>query len=205
MTSSPIDDYIRATRDQYTREAITDQLLASGHERAAIEAAWDTATAGDAVPGHAAGMEGREIDSAARVAVGLLAGIGALLTVLSLLGYGGMGVIGWSLAITLLVVSPVAWFWRRRPLGPVALGMFLLLLPEVVLIGLVGASYLGRPGPVIWIALYLIGGGLLVWQAFRWRAPRSAWGWVLGVLGTAVLVLLVAGGTCLVSIPFMQA
>ncbi|MDQ2935831.1 MAG: hypothetical protein M3R49_12820 [Chloroflexota bacterium] len=42
-----IADYIRAHRDRYTREAITQQLIAAGYEPAAVEATWD-ALRGDA-------------------------------------------------------------------------------------------------------------------------------------------------------------
>lgn len=38
--SDRIEDYIIANRDDYPRGAITDQLLAAGHDRAAIKAAW---------------------------------------------------------------------------------------------------------------------------------------------------------------------
>jgi len=39
--SDTIRDYIRANRDRYTREAITAQLAAGGHDPDDIEAAWD--------------------------------------------------------------------------------------------------------------------------------------------------------------------
>jgi hypothetical protein len=39
-----IDEYIRTNRDRYTREAITQQLMDAGHERDAIDAAWDRLT-----------------------------------------------------------------------------------------------------------------------------------------------------------------
>jgi hypothetical protein len=38
--SDPIEDYIRANRDHYPREALTEQMVAAGHDRAAIDAAW---------------------------------------------------------------------------------------------------------------------------------------------------------------------
>ena len=38
--SDPIEDYIRAHREKYPREALTAGLVAGGHDRAAIEAAW---------------------------------------------------------------------------------------------------------------------------------------------------------------------
>lgn len=38
-----IDEYIRQNRDRYTREAIRDQLIAAGHDPAAIDKALDEA------------------------------------------------------------------------------------------------------------------------------------------------------------------
>jgi hypothetical protein len=35
-----IEEYIRANRQRYTRDAVTEQLRASGHDSAEIEAAW---------------------------------------------------------------------------------------------------------------------------------------------------------------------
>lgn len=39
-----IRDYIAANRDRYTRETITRQLIAAGHDRALINAAWEGQT-----------------------------------------------------------------------------------------------------------------------------------------------------------------
>jgi hypothetical protein len=38
--NDPIRSYIRANREKYTEEAVRDQLLAAGHDRAAIDEAW---------------------------------------------------------------------------------------------------------------------------------------------------------------------
>lgn len=42
--ADPIRDFIAANRDRYTREAITDQLVAAGHDRALIDQAWEAQT-----------------------------------------------------------------------------------------------------------------------------------------------------------------
>jgi hypothetical protein len=42
--ADPIRDFIAANRDRYTREAITDQLVAAGHDRALIDEAWEAHT-----------------------------------------------------------------------------------------------------------------------------------------------------------------
>lgn len=45
-----INDYIKANRDKYTREAIRDQLIAAGHDPAAIDEALQADTAAEAAP-----------------------------------------------------------------------------------------------------------------------------------------------------------
>ncbi len=46
-----IDDYIRENRARYTREAITAELLQSGHDQAAIDAAWERLGGSTSQPG----------------------------------------------------------------------------------------------------------------------------------------------------------
>jgi hypothetical protein len=48
--SDPIEDYIRANRETYSRETLTAQMVASGHDRTAIEAAWARADQSQAGP-----------------------------------------------------------------------------------------------------------------------------------------------------------
>lgn len=49
--SDPIDDYIQTHRDRYPRAAITDQLVAAGHDPTAIETAWNRIENWRAQPG----------------------------------------------------------------------------------------------------------------------------------------------------------
>ena len=51
----PITDYIRANLGRYTREAIRAQLIATGHDAAQIDAAWEleVGRARQAAPGNA--------------------------------------------------------------------------------------------------------------------------------------------------------
>lgn len=71
-----MDDYIRANRDRYTREATTRQLEAAGHDPAEIAAAWERLDAGPMTAGRASGAA---TATGARVAAALLAGFGVLL------------------------------------------------------------------------------------------------------------------------------
>jgi len=41
-----LDDYLRANRDRFTREALTKTLVDAGHDPAAIEAAWSRVGSG---------------------------------------------------------------------------------------------------------------------------------------------------------------
>jgi len=45
-----IDDYIWENRERYTREAIREQLVAAGHDPAAVDAAWDRVAGEPAAP-----------------------------------------------------------------------------------------------------------------------------------------------------------
>jgi hypothetical protein len=44
-----LDEYLRANRDQFTREALTRRLVEQGHDPADVEAAWARIKGGDAV------------------------------------------------------------------------------------------------------------------------------------------------------------
>ena len=49
-SNDPIRDFIEANWVRYTRETITQQLLAAGHDRKLIDEAWEGLVAADAVP-----------------------------------------------------------------------------------------------------------------------------------------------------------
>ena len=77
-----LDDYLRANRDAYTRDALTQRLVDAGHDPAAVEEAWSRIGAGPisqwtASEGSVEAPRGQ-------------AGIGtAFLTIAVFLGYGG--------------------------------------------------------------------------------------------------------------------
>ena len=56
-----LDDYLRANRDAFTREALTRRLVDEGHDPAEVEAAWTRIKVGDAIdrPGPSSPDEGR--------------------------------------------------------------------------------------------------------------------------------------------------
>jgi hypothetical protein len=197
-----IVDFIQQNRQRYTRDSITKQLLDAGYSPEAIDATWDRLASEwprlEQQPkqdtGHGVGKF-----------VWLAPLAGALIVVLSLVGYTGVSALVWWLAIVLLVVVPAAWLSRHRPLAATAVSAYLLLLVPVGLLSLLGAAFSNRPGAFIWLGLFAVLGGLIVWQSYRWDVPSSAAAWVGGIAGVIALFLVVAGATCLASIPFIQA
>jgi hypothetical protein len=195
-----IADYVRQNRQRYTREAISDQLREAGYSREAVDATWDRLASEEPEPkpkqeaGHSMGKF-----------VWLAPVAGGLIVVLSLIGYAGVSALVWWVAIVLLVVVPAAWLSRHRPLAATAVSVYVLLLVPVGFLSLLGAAFSNRPGAFIWLGLFAALGALLVWQSYRWEVPQSAAAWVGGVAGVTALFLVVAGATCLASIPFIQA
>jgi hypothetical protein len=136
-----IEDYIRANRQRYTREAVTEQLRAAGHDSAEIEAAWAL------------------VEGATPSAPPATAGAGTMLLVLLLgLGYGlaivaaGFAAFAGGAVTVLMVVYIVAMLaggiWsigrvRRAPsLGEGASAIALAAgVSVVVFIGLSGTCF----------------------------------------------------------------
>ncbi|HEX7196630.1 MAG TPA: hypothetical protein VF364_07320, partial [Candidatus Limnocylindria bacterium] len=101
-----IADFIRANRRTYTREAITQQLLDAGHERAAIDATWAMLDAPDPDQTAGEGFWGRFFL--------MLAGINLAVLLLVGLGTGALfaaeriGLLG-VLAVALAIGALIAW------------------------------------------------------------------------------------------------
>jgi uncharacterized membrane protein HdeD (DUF308 family) len=104
----------------------------------------------------------------------------------------------------LLLGAPATWFWPHRALGVLALLAYLAALLFVGMLSLIGAAYTGKAVFLLWTLLYFVAGAWVVRLAFRWQAPASPLRWVGAVIGVIALVLLVAGGTCLASVPFLN-
>ena len=144
-----IDEYIRANRGRYTREAITQQLCTAGHDPADVEAAWVRVAEAP-----------REAPARQEAGVGT-----TLLAVLLALGYGAAILLAlWATqsggAVTVLMVAYIAamigggiWSIRRvlraPSLGEGASGIALAAgISVVVFIGLSGACF-ALLGPAI--------------------------------------------------------
>ena len=117
-----IEEYIRANRRTYTREAIRQQLIDAGHDPAAIDATWEMLHAPDP---DEAGVAGEGFWSrffpfliGLNVAVLLLVGLGTGM----LTGLGqGVGVLLLVLAVALAIGALIAWAIVAA-IGPEKLG-----------------------------------------------------------------------------------
>ena len=99
--------YLREYRERYTREALTNQLIAQGHDPAAVEAAWARLTAEDAGGWSAAP---RPSDTGG----GTIAGV----VIMSLLIVGTYGL---AIALTLLLVGAGSYAGTDMPAYPIAI------------------------------------------------------------------------------------
>jgi hypothetical protein len=90
-----LDDYLRANRDQFTREALTRRLVDEGHDPADVEAAWariETDPMGESAPGVVAGHRATGTAGIGTWALVLLAVLvygGAIVAAVFTISYGG--------------------------------------------------------------------------------------------------------------------
>ena len=140
MPDDTIVQYILANRERYTREALREQLVAAGHDEAAIDAGFRAA---DAIA-RAAGRLDLRPRAAVIAAVGY--GVGWLLFGLYLsAGSGSSGVsgalalyLGLGLLISLAVISVSGGLRRADPTSVVTALAAGLVIPLVILVGLIG-------------------------------------------------------------------
>jgi hypothetical protein len=130
-----IADYINANRARYTREAITAQLEQAGHDRAAIDAAWNE------IAEESAQGEGRNLGLYVWIVYWLGGAAIAAITVVAAIdsaggfGFTGFG-IGWLVAYLALTYLPARGLARARPTGVAGLLAVVVVAPLlVVLIG----------------------------------------------------------------------
>jgi len=130
--NDPIHDYIRANRDRYTKEAIRDQLLAAGHEQAAIDEAWQQIVA-EATP---ARPEGSNLSLYVWILYWLGAGIIAAFIVIGFVGGGGFVsfFVGWLVAYLVLTYLPARAMARARPTGTGGVLAVIVGVPLLVLL-----------------------------------------------------------------------
>lgn len=132
-----IADYIRANRGQYTREAITQQLVDAGHDRGAVEAAWTRLE--DEEP--LAGAGGRNLARYVWILYWLGAGIIVVITLIATVGSGGGGGLGflgfglgWLVAYLLLTYLPARAMAGARPTGTGGMLAVIVGVPLVVVV-----------------------------------------------------------------------
>lgn len=152
-----IDDYLRANRDAYTREALSRRLIESGHDPATVEEAWarvegDGAGASPPLPGRRPGIGTVLLIIAVVVGYGYVGAIGVLGIAFSASGLGG-GPIGplVTIEIPVYVVAMLAGLfvavrriWRSPTLGRGASaigGAFVAAI--ALLVGISGACVVG--------------------------------------------------------------
>jgi hypothetical protein len=149
--NDPIRSYIRANREKYTEEAIRDQLLAAGHDRAAIDEAWglEVDPAGK-VPGATA----RKVRTGWAIVIYVYGVLALLYSAVT--GFTQVGSSGRIFVLLFLVIFAVAgyfavrWIARWRPLT--GFGQLLVAIFVVPLIfGLVafGSCVVALPGLAI--------------------------------------------------------
>ena len=103
-----IADYIRENRKRYTREAITKQLVAAGHDPGEIERTWMTLDTPDADDVSGEGFWGRFAVIVIGINVGVFLLVGLLTGMLQNLA-GGSSVILVILAVALVIGALIAW------------------------------------------------------------------------------------------------
>jgi hypothetical protein len=129
-----IADYINANRARYTREAITAQLEQAGHDREAIDAAWNEV----AKVGSAEG-EGRNLGLYVWIVYWLGGSAIAAITIFAAIGSGGgsgftaFG-IGWLVAYLALTYLPARALARARPTGMAGFLAVVVVSPLVVVL-----------------------------------------------------------------------
>ena len=137
-----IEEYIRANRRRYTREAITKQLEEAGHERAAIDATWAALEARDPDDVAGEGFWGRF----------LLILLGINLAVLALVGFGTgaffsperivfIGVLAVALAFGALIAWGLVALTGPTKLGRTTATVIGVAIPLIFALLLGGACY----------------------------------------------------------------
>jgi hypothetical protein len=110
-----LDDYLRANRDAFTREALTRRLVDEGHDPAAVEAAWarlDVADDGRPHPGPPIGRPG--------IGTFLLMG-------LAVVGYGYVGSFG-VFGILFLAYYPSSASGGSNPIGTILIAVYIVAM-----------------------------------------------------------------------------
>ena len=130
---SAIEDYIRAHRERYTREGITDRLMAAGHRREDIAEAWETLALAEPMSAGAP----RSLRTYAWVVYWLGAALIVLAMVIAVLGNNiGFLTFGaaWLVAYLALAAIPIAAIARSRPTSLDTTILLIVAAPLAVLL-----------------------------------------------------------------------
>lgn len=124
----PIRDFIEANWVRYTRETITQQLIAAGHDKAQIDEAWEVLVAADSVPRRAPSSRpptryGITVYVFTCFVVGVLGVLGPMLST----SYFGLDAIVWLVGY--IVLGGIIAFFTTR--AAVAGAWWVLAIPLV--------------------------------------------------------------------------
>jgi hypothetical protein len=150
-----IDDYIRDNRAKYTPEAIRAQLIAAGHDSAAVNAAWDRAVRDSQTPPSTRSGGGLAVFAVILFVLGGLVGAFGVLMLAGFNSYLGVNMLIFIpayavlyIAVGLGVVWLVRWSGERFHLGGLwAVLVGLILIPvygALMYGGCYAASLIGR-------------------------------------------------------------
>jgi hypothetical protein len=179
-----VDEYIRANRDRYTREAITQQLIAAGHDRATVDAAWERADAdASADPAPAGWRPGWWI-------------------LLGLLVLGAIGAaLVWADERYGAGIAPVAYFILAFVAVAAGKGIATLIdgghrIAVGILLGLLalGGAYLSISANLLPVAVLLVLGAGIPALLLLARGDHRTTGWIAAAV--PMLVWLAVTGTC---------
>jgi hypothetical protein len=143
-----IDQYLRANRAAYTREALTERLVEEGHAREDVEAAWIRLEAAD---------RNWSAGAAAASRPGGKPGIGTILLIIAVaIGYGYIGLLGFA------GIGYIAFYPGSGTPGAVN------VVASALLVVYVGAMLAGLLYSIrrLWRAPSLAGGGAAIGGAF---------------------------------------
>jgi hypothetical protein len=110
-----LDDYLRANRDAFTREALTRRLVDEGHDPAAVDAAWARLDVADDERPHPGPPIGRP-------------GIGTFLLMgLAVVGYGYVASFG-VFGILFLAYYPSSASGGSNPMGTILIAVYIVAM-----------------------------------------------------------------------------
>lgn len=140
-----IVEYIHTNRDRYTREAITDQLVAAGHDRADVDATWAELAAASSDPDRTIGPRFWRYFWIWVAATYIVTFLAVVLATGMLTGGGGGGIVALIYAVALGLALLAAWgvvaATRPARLSPVVAMSIGGIVPLLFLFLVAGSCY----------------------------------------------------------------